>query len=103
DFGSDGFGPVCHDEASVVSELSKVASNGFEMEAVYQARVGEAFGDRDGDACARVVSAILELDRAYGADEAVTAVPLPPAPPNRPTPRPSGVTGRGPTDGSDGK
>src|SRR5690606_12503957 len=50
DFGSDGFGPVCHDEASVVSELSKVASNGFEMEAVYQARVGEAFGDRDGDA-----------------------------------------------------
>jgi CDP-glycerol glycerophosphotransferase (TagB/SpsB family) len=86
-YEEDGFGPVVQDEAGAVKAVEEIARAGWEPSAEYAARMARTFPARDDGSSARVVEAIRGLGRRLSAQEARTAVVLPKAPANRPTPR----------------
>lgn len=92
-YEDDGFGPVAYEEPDVITALEKIATDGFVPSPDHQRRGQLAFPHRDDQSSARAVAAIRALDHRKTPQEAVTAVDVPPAPANRPTPRPTGSVG----------
>lgn len=60
DFARDGFGPVAFTEDECLSDLERIAAQGFVMEELYAARVNECFPLADGQCCERVYRAICD-------------------------------------------
>jgi len=91
-YEDDGFGPVAYEEQDVITALEKIATDGFVPSPEHRKRSEDAFPHRDDNSSARAVAAIRALDRRMTPEEAVTAIDIPEAPTNRPTPRPSAIT-----------
>ena len=62
DYERDGFGPVCRDLKSTVSELISLIENGGRLEEVYQERINNFYAYDDQNNCKRVMEAIAETD-----------------------------------------
>jgi CDP-glycerol glycerophosphotransferase (TagB/SpsB family) len=65
DYERDGFGPVTVHHEAAVSAIVAAIRRGPTPGQPYADRIAEAFPDRDGRACERVVAAIEELSRPW--------------------------------------
>lgn len=61
DFTLDGFGPVCTDEDSLLTELENYFRNGMQLCPEYRARVSRFFPLRDDQNCRRTFEAVSSL------------------------------------------
>ena len=61
DYRRDGFGPVCTDEDSLLTELENCFRNGMQLCPEYRARVSRFFPLRDDQNCRRTFEAVCSL------------------------------------------
>ena len=59
DYETHGFGPVCNDMNSTITQIMHYIKNGCSMEYKYQSRVMNFFAFFDGNNCERVLTKIL--------------------------------------------
>ena len=65
DYERDGFGPVTLDVEATEAAVLEAIEHGPRPTAAYQRRIDATFTLRDGQACGRVVDALLELSRPW--------------------------------------
>jgi hypothetical protein len=70
DHRTEGFGPVCYEQAEVVTALSNIMSNDGTPDPVYAARMRDTIRYRDGENCRRVFDRIVAMERRRTLEDA---------------------------------